>query len=281
MTPGDAALAYARHGWRVFPLAVRKKRPLGRLVPHGRNDSSVDPDVITEWWREVPGANIGIATGPESGIWVLDIDGPVGAVCWWEWEAHHEAVISLAQRTGRADGGRQIVLRWPEGLVVQSRARVVPGIDVRGAGGYIVAAPSVHPSGRRYRWEGRVPIADAPDALLRMVGAHAHATERPAARACACRAGDGRTTPYGQRAADELEGELAACGRGGRDVLAYRTAVRLLELELGGELAVGEAEGVLRRALGRCGYMGDTRRQRGEAGLQRILRSARSRAEQG
>lgn len=271
-----AALAYVERGWRVLPLRPGGKEPLGRLVPHGCKDASSTGDDVLRWWSDEPEAGVAIATGSVSGIWVLDIDGPVGAVVWWQWEANHGHVHTLAQRTGRIDGGRQLFFQWPDGHIVKPGAGVLPGIDVRGDGGYVVAPPSIHPSGRRYQWEGKVELASASDALLKMVGA----THVPKKRTgLSSKPGSGRTTPYGKKAIDECESDLSHCGRGGRDRLAFKVALRLLELELGGELAPGETEGVMRRALRKNGYLSDQRRGRGEAGLHRILKSASDRAQ--
>lgn len=271
-----AALAYIGQGWRVFPLVPGAKEPIGAAVPHGCLDATTDGDQVLAWWGDHPDAGIGVATGSGSGIWVLDIDGPVGAINWWSWEAEHQATHThtLSQRTGRLDGGRQLVYAWPAGRVVRSRASVLPGIDVRGEGGYVVAAPTVHPSGQHYRWEGKTPIAQAPDELLSLVRAEAVLEKsKPSASASRSR-GSGRT-PYGTAAAEELELDLASAARGSRDHLAFRVATRLLELECDRQIPAGETEAVLRRALGRCGYMTDERPQRGERGLQRVLASAR------
>lgn len=274
------ALAYAAQGWRVLPLKPRDKVPLGRLVEHGCLDATADEVIIRRWWASEPTANVGVATGPESGIFVVDIDGPVGAVNWWHWEAQHGAVHTLAQRTGREDGGRQLVISWPDGWTVATRSALLPGIDSRGAGGYIAAAPSIHSSGRRYRWEGRVPVAQPSEAILSLVGATNVQLERPSAPRPVTtdrpRLGDG-STAYGASARDQICRDLSSCCRGGRQQLAWRSAVRLVELEDSRDLPSGEAERVLRDALGRCGYMDDPRPQRGERGLQGLLQSARGR----
>ena len=54
-----AALAYAALGWRVLPCQAGGKLPILRDWP---NAASTDPDVITEWWRQQPNANIATAT---------------------------------------------------------------------------------------------------------------------------------------------------------------------------------------------------------------------------
>lgn len=275
---GRCALAYASRGWQVFPLVPRTKRP---ATTHGFQDASTDDAVVRAWWDATPEANVGLATGPGSGVWVLDIDGPVGATNLWWWEARHGALVTLASRTGREDGGRQLFFKWPEGRCIKNATGILPGLDVRADGGYVVLPPSVHPdSGKEYRWEAKGVPQDAPEDLLRMVGARTTATATATVTATVERrpvATEG-TTAYGQAVLDGVCSELAATGRGARDHQAFRAAIRLTALELGGEIAPGVIEGELRAALARCGYMDDPRRERGEAGLQRILRSARERA---
>lgn len=127
----NIALAYAARGWRVHPLKPRDKRPLSK---NGCKDGTLDPDIIRRWWTKIPDANIGLATGYE--FFVLDID-PDG-MAWYEANdlpTTHEAV------TGRA--GRHLLYRIPAGIVIHnSTGKIASGVDVRGIGGYIVAAPS-------------------------------------------------------------------------------------------------------------------------------------------
>lgn len=271
------ALEYAQYGWHILPLASKGKTPIGRLVPHGVKDASRDKDVIKKWFSKT-NYNVGIATGPKSGIWILDIDGPVGAVVWWDFEARHGSVFTLAQRTGRIDGGRQLFFRYPQSYIVRSKTRIVPGIDVRGEGGYVVAPPSIHESGKRYTWEGRVPINPAPSRLLKLVATKTPptTTSRPSSPSLS----KSLTTNYGKAAIDGLLEELSSCPRGGRDSTGYRVAVRLLKLEASGYVAPGTAENVLREGFAKNGYLEDKRHERGERGLQRILNSARRKAQQ-
>ena len=39
-----------------------------------------DADLLAAWWRQHPTHGVGIATGPRSGIWVLDVDGEASVV---------------------------------------------------------------------------------------------------------------------------------------------------------------------------------------------------------
>ena len=69
-TPKEAALGYATHGIRVFPIQPNDKRPFPGS--HGCLDATTDTDVITRWWTDHPDANVAIATG--AGLVVIDID---------------------------------------------------------------------------------------------------------------------------------------------------------------------------------------------------------------
>lgn len=185
-----AALAHAARGWRVLPLwgpSVRGarcgcgndscsnalKHPIGELVPHGCHDATTDPAVIESWWAKFPEANIGIATGQESGVWALDVDPRHGGdVTLDTLEAKHGRLpSSLRARTG--SGGLHILFRHPgDGKLSNSSGRLGAGLDVRGDGGYIVGPPSRHASGGVYVLldEDESVIEPAPNWLLELIG---------------------------------------------------------------------------------------------------------------
>ena len=110
------ALDYAYHGWYVLPLEPKNKMPYGKFAPNGVKNATTDEKTIQKWFEKSK-CNLGIATGPQSKFWVLDIDGPVGSMVWWNWEARHEHAFTLAQRTGRPDGGRQLLFQYPEEII--------------------------------------------------------------------------------------------------------------------------------------------------------------------
>ena len=175
----EVALRYAAHGWPVLPLHAPLphgcscgsldcgspgKHPRTR---RGLHDATTDPTTIRGWWGRWPHANLGVATGDASGLLVLDIDLPDGPVSLERLQAEHGALPpTCEQRTG--SGGRQLLFRRPAGDL-GNRAGLMPGIDVRGDGGYIVVPPSVHASGGRYRWVVRAAAADPPSWLLALL----------------------------------------------------------------------------------------------------------------
>ena len=146
-----AALAYAALGWRVLPCQAGGKLPILRDWP---NAASTDPDVITEWWRQQPNANVAVATGAGSGIFVLDIDGTEGEAALVDLERRHGPLPELFPQQWSGSGkGWHAFFRWPDDVVVRNSAsRIGRGVDVRGEGGACLLAPSLHPSGRRYAW---------------------------------------------------------------------------------------------------------------------------------
>lgn len=150
-TPLAWALAYAERGWHVLPLEPRAKQPLGRLVPRGMLDATLDAETIRAWWRSAPLAGVGIALAP-SGLVALDIDPRNGGnETFDQLQAQHGSLRSEVMAfTG--GGGEHHVFVIPPGAHVSLPGTLGPGVDVK-ANGYIVVEPSIHPSGKAYAWE--------------------------------------------------------------------------------------------------------------------------------
>ena len=148
---GRAAVRYAGMGMAVFPLWPGKKNPVPK---NGLYAATTDIDTITAWWKESPDYNIGIACGSSSGgLLVIDID-TKGAVDGYdsihEWESMNGSLPDPTVRCITPSGGSHIYYKVDrkEG----NRASIIPAVDVRGDGGYVVAPPSVF-DGNRYEWE--------------------------------------------------------------------------------------------------------------------------------
>jgi len=156
----------------VFPCRRRDKLP---ATSHGLKDATIDVEQIEAWWQVDPDFNIGIATGAVSNIFVIDVDGGEGELHRLEVE-HGELPPTVEAITAR---GRHIYFRHPGRPIRNSASRFAPGVDVRGDGGYVLAPPSIHPSGREYRWSVDCAggLAAAPAWVLdRLEAAHSNAT---------------------------------------------------------------------------------------------------------
>jgi uncharacterized protein len=119
---------------------------------------------VKRWWQRWPQANLGLVTGELSGLVILDVDprnGGTASLVAFE-EAYGALPPTVESETG--GGGRHLYFRHPNRWI-QSHP-LAPGLDVKADGGLVVAPPSVHASGRTYRWTlGRAP-EDLPLASL-------------------------------------------------------------------------------------------------------------------
>jgi hypothetical protein len=177
----EAALKYAALGWPVFPVwwpdsggcACGKpncqspaKHPLGVLAPHGLKDAIQDLEVIKGWWRRYPQANIGVVTGPDNGLVVLDLDPRNGG--------HPDRLpgnLPLTPTVNTGGGGWHFYLAHSDGFKFPKELPGCKGTDLKAAGGYVVAPPSLHISGERYIWQispETTPLAHCPAWFLNM-----------------------------------------------------------------------------------------------------------------
>jgi putative DNA primase/helicase len=181
------ALHCAAQGWPVTPLhSVQNGNcacARGEACPHpgkhphtlhGVKDATTDRKQIKAWWEKWPKANVGIVTGASSGIFVLDVDGATGKASLEELQAEHGRLPRTV--TVKTGNGRHLYFRYTGGRIGNSAGRLGKGIDVRGDGGYVVGARSVHSSGAVYRYvEGRglgeIEVASAPQWLIDLISA--------------------------------------------------------------------------------------------------------------
>lgn len=188
------ALAYAQKlGLPVFPVyGIRGaicdcgaldchspgKHP---CTPSGVKNASIGEAQIREWWKRWPNANIALATGEASGVFVLDVDAPDGEASLAALIEKHGALPDVAHsRTG--GGGHQYFFAYPYDPIVRNSAgRLGVNLDIRAEGGYVVLPPSQHVSGRPYVWEkgrslGEIGRVDAPAWLIAAI---AHRPDEP------------------------------------------------------------------------------------------------------
>lgn len=162
-----AAVRYSDRGFSIIP--VKGKHP---AIPTWKPYQMRLPSTteVTDWHKGIPGAGIAIVTGALSDLVVVDIDGPL------------ESGLTLLEENGidipktttvRTAGGYHLWFAHP-GIAVKSPSAILANeavkIDIRGDGAYIVAPPSVHPSGVRYEFQYEADVLPAfPPALLRLL----------------------------------------------------------------------------------------------------------------
>nr|WP_249403666.1 phage/plasmid primase, P4 family [Sphingomonas sp. CFBP 13720] len=165
---GQAAVAFARRGWFVFPCNVQNGRPLvtrdrdddGNVIKNtgGLHKATRDEAQIAAWWRKWPRAQIGLHSGV-SGLLHIDFDPRVdetvdeetGEISTEEWSVERLKAALLAQMgealpptltSATPSGGEHQWFRMPAGDPIGNRGNLPKHIDVRGQGGYIIAPPS-------------------------------------------------------------------------------------------------------------------------------------------
>jgi hypothetical protein len=152
------------------------KHPVARYVPHGLRDATLNTGIVKLWWGlRVPEANLGVSTEK---LVVLDVDPRDGGdESLKKLEAEH-GPLPTTWRSITGGGGEHIIYAASDGIKVvnvvakqMANPPLGPGIDVRARGGYIVAVPSQHISGRPYCWNvdfhpADTPLAPAPDWLV-------------------------------------------------------------------------------------------------------------------
>jgi len=141
-----AALEYEAKGFSIIPLKPRDKIP---LIPSWTEFQveRADREQLGEWWRTWPNANIGVLTGSISGgTYVIDTDSPEAATA-------IKPILGDMSEVGISATGKGFHLwYWHGGEALNNKAGIRPQIDFRGDGGYVVAPPSIHSSGKHYEW---------------------------------------------------------------------------------------------------------------------------------
>src|SRR5262249_13279290 len=135
--------------------------------------------------RRPPMPPCGVRTGPESGLWAIDLDrdpdkGLDGIAAWAELVNGQELPQTITSRTPR--GGLHMLFAWPpNGADIRNSAsKIAPGVDCRGRDGYLIMPPSRRADGRCYQWndESAFALHQAPAWLLERVSVQPHAKAR-------------------------------------------------------------------------------------------------------
>jgi hypothetical protein len=231
------ALGYAKRGLKVFPCYAPiygvctcgdpdcgspGKHP---RTEHGVKDATTNAEQIRKWWTECPDANIGIST--EEMI-VIDVDaGKQGYVSLEKLETE----FGKLPETWTADtgGGGQHWYFRRNGHAVKNGTALKPGIDLKTDGGYVIAAPSLHVSGKRYAWspESAKALAEFPKEWLRLFKPNNSDESKPRF---------------------DTAGALAGVPEGERDVACWKLACKLRNADV----PLTEGIELVLKAAGNC-----------------------------
>jgi putative DNA primase/helicase len=173
---------YAKLGYPVFPCRsepetitiagrLQQRAEKSPLTTQGFRDATTRDDVIAVWGQEFPSAAWGIATGRRSGLLVVDVD-PKKESQWLSSLNQLELPQTLTVRT--CNGGFHLYFAYSypaTGPRITIGANLLPGIDWRGEGGYVIAPGSVV-LGRQYLIGKSLPIAAAPESLIERIVKH-------------------------------------------------------------------------------------------------------------
>lgn len=273
---GAAAMRYQQMGYRVLPLARGSKKPHGMLGWQGGvHHATADMAQAGRWWSEDPAAGVGIATGSGLVVWDLDVkhgeDGPAEfAVALAPWLPAGSAPVARTPSGGWHIWMAAPPVHAPDGSPwprpVPMRPGLLPGVDVKGDGGYVAAWPSrVVVAGREgeallpYEWASGCPctLPEVPAGVLAWLAAAPSTGSRSGGE-------------IGGPAPDYDAAVQHGLQPGSRNVDLYRLACseyRRFGLGSEGQAAVAQRIGRVLAAT--------DRRDFGQPEVDRILRSAR------
>jgi hypothetical protein len=224
-------------GFSLIPVHVGKKIPAIAWTQYKTRRASLEE--IATW--EQAGHNSGIVTGAISSIFVLDCDTP--------------EAVALALKLGIPENGvsvgtakgKHFYFRYPD-FSIPNKTNFLPGMDIRGEGGFVVAPGSIHPSGVVYVWANQPSwneIPPSPEWLLDRLHRDAPVkSEMPVVITA---------KPYGRSALDRELTILRNTATGGRNHQLNRSAFALAQLAAGGQIDSGEALTALRHAAQKIG----------------------------
>lgn len=228
-------------------IALAKRRPVFAcdwqkrpVTARGFKDASRDPVTIRRQFIRPGAALIGVPTGEEAGFFVVDLDCKGGARGLdWLQENRHRMPATRQHRT--RSGGVHLLFAWPHGRSIRNSAgKLAPGVDIRGAGGFVVVPPSPG-----YRLDVAAPIAAAPAWLLEAIDP----PRQPAPPPMAPRHRNGMGTRFALAALDNESRAIMEAPDGAKHHALNRAGFCIAGLVAAGELPEAEALHALRSAL--------------------------------
>lgn len=179
----DCALNYAERGWFVIPLhsvvneqcsCMRQCKSPGKhpIFNNWQAKATTDPTLIKQWWNKYPFANIGIVTGKQSGLVVIDIDPRNGGDTSLQnlVDSYGDFKTILETYTIKTGGnGSHYYYHYRNAFKSLKRHGLGVGIDIKADGGYVLAPPSSHRSGDVYSVKSDTELLTLPPLLIDLI----------------------------------------------------------------------------------------------------------------
>lgn len=155
LTVGEIALLYAKNGWPIFPCIENSNKCKAPYTKHGFKDATIDPIQIKKWWKQYPHALIGLQTGPETGLLVIDCDvrqNGNGIENYKKFIKDNKiGDIPNLLTVNTPSGGVHYYYSYPP-VRNPIKHKLTDYVDIKANGGYVIAPGSQLSDGRRYAW---------------------------------------------------------------------------------------------------------------------------------
>ncbi|MBT4442499.1 MAG: AAA family ATPase, partial [Oceanospirillaceae bacterium] len=262
------AQGYADAGKYVFPVKVKSKQPANGNSFKG---ATISKEVIHNFWKDTA-FNIGLATGEINNLVVVDVDDEQ------TWAKFVATQGGLPQGPKVITGkGHHLYFAYPKGRQIRNRQAPGNGFDIRANGGYVVAPPSIHHSGKVYRFTKSPELSELPELpewLLELI-AEPEKSANTTLNFTAPIPAASDSTPWAMAG---LAGEcqtIASTTEGSRNGNLNKGSFRVAQLVAGGELASHIAISALRQAGLQCGLPASEVEKTLKSGYQEGLHSPR------
>lgn len=154
----ESALYYREKlNFSIIPIIPRKKKPLIKWEKYQKELPAIDE--VKEWWTKTPNANIGIVTGKINNLAVIDFD---------KHKPEYSEEIALEYFPENIEtptvltpsGGLHLYFKYPTKQELTNNTGILPAIDLRANGGYIIAPPSMNSKKKQYEWIDGLHISE-------------------------------------------------------------------------------------------------------------------------
>jgi Bifunctional DNA primase/polymerase, N-terminal/AAA domain len=261
VSPHDANLRYAlrcsEFGLSVFPCAD-KQTPLVKW----RAQSTTDPDAIKQMWARWPNALPAIDLA-KSGHVVVDADrhgGPDGVAAVEQLFTEHNTPLANVPGVITPGNGVHCWFRQPNGKPLGNSDKPLRdlGINIRGAGGYVIAPGAQLPDGRGYTRDKDTPnlfaalrdnaVPPLPEWLAELLRPQpTPKLNQPAPKLN----GDGhRHQRYAEAALEALCNQIAGTAEGSRNIELNNAALRMGHMVASGWIE----QAIVERRLGDAAF---------------------------